>query len=112
MLDLFKAELESNSEILNKELLALESNPSDLEKINALMRAAHSLKGASKILQLEPFVKLSHVMEDVFVSVQEGKYSISPDSIDVLLIGVDLFTKCSSENENLIPKLKKSKKLL
>lgn len=104
MLDLFKAELESNSEILNKELLALESNPSDLEKINVLMRAAHSLKGASKILQLEPFVKLAHVMEDVFVSVQEGKYSINPDSIDILLSGVDLFTKCSNENENLIPK--------
>lgn len=104
MLDLFKAELESNSEILNKELLALENNPSDLEKINALMRAAHSLKGASKILQLEPFVKLSHVMEDVFVSVQEGKYAISSESIDVLLSGVDLFTKCSNENENLIPK--------
>ena len=104
MLDLFKAELETNSEVLNKELLELESNPDDLEKINALMRAAHSLKGAAKILQLEPFVKLSHVMEDVFVSVQEGKYSISPDSIDVLLTGVDLFVACSKEEDNLIPK--------
>jgi len=103
MLDLFKIELETNSEILNKELLALEENPGDIEKINALMRAAHSLKGAAKILQLEPFVKLSHVMEDVFVSIQDGKYVLNPEAIDILLNGVDLFNKCSDENENLIP---------
>lgn len=103
MLDLFKAELETNTEVLNKELLALETNPEDPEKINALMRASHSLKGAAKILQLDPFVKLSHVMEDVFVSVQEKKYAVDPDSIDVLLSGVDLFAKCSIIEDKLIP---------
>ena len=104
MLDLFKVELEINSEVLNKELLALESEPENTEKIIVLMRAAHSLKGAAKILQLEPLVKLSHAMEDVFVAVQDGKFKITSDSVDTLLKGVDLFVICSNETDNLIPK--------
>lgn len=91
MLDLFRMEVEDQATILNDNLLVLEGNPNAVTELESLMRAAHSIKGAARIVKLDEVVKVAHVMEDCFVAAQQGAIALdSADQIDVLLQGVDL----------------------
>jgi two-component system sensor histidine kinase and response regulator WspE len=90
MLDLFKAELETQSEALTTGLLALERDPVAADHLEACMRAAHSLKGAARIIELTPAVEVAHAMEECLVAAQHGRIVLRRDHIDALLTGVDL----------------------
>lgn len=102
MLDLFRLEVEMQAEILNNGLLKLEKNPSSTEDIESLMRSAHSIKGAARIVQLDPIVKLSHAMEDCFVAVQESKLKLEEFQIDLLLKGADIYSQIAKLSETEI----------
>ncbi|MDQ1336650.1 MAG: two-component system, chemotaxis family, sensor histidine kinase and response regulator WspE [Thermodesulfobacteriota bacterium] len=93
MLDLFQAEVETHVAVLNDGLLALESNPGATDQLEALMRAAHSIKGGARVLGLDVAVRAAHVMEDCFVAAQKGEVSLGPDQIDILLRIVDILTQ-------------------
>lgn len=103
MIGLFKMEAESQCAVLTAGLLELEDNPSAADRIEPLMRAAHSLKGAARIVQLDPVVKVAHAMEDCFVAAGEGKLMMAADHIDKLLECVDCFNQLSRCSENEIP---------
>ncbi len=90
MLDLFRQETEAQTAILTEGLLALERDPAQGERLAALMRAAHSLKGAARIVGLAPSVAVAHAMEDCLVAAQQGALQIGPDLADALLRGVDM----------------------
>lgn len=103
MMDLFRMEAETQVGILNENLLILETNPSSSLELESLMRAAHSLKGAARIVGLEIAVRIAHVMEDCFVAAQSGAIALdSPDKIDVLLRSVDLLYRISLLQETEI----------
>jgi two-component system, chemotaxis family, sensor histidine kinase and response regulator WspE len=103
MMELFRMEAETQVEILNDNLLALENNASSPTELESLMRAAHSLKGAARIVGLDIAVKIAHVMEDCFVAAQSGTIFLdSPDKIDVLLRSVDLLYRISQLEETEI----------
>ena len=89
MLDLFKSEVTTQTARLSEQLLALEARPNDSEVLEALMRAAHTVKGAGRMLNIETAVRVAHVMEDVFVAAQQGRVNLSNAHIDTLLKGVD-----------------------
>jgi len=91
MLDLFRMETENHCSVLTDGLLELENNPSATDLLESLMRTAHSIKGAARIVDLEPALKLAHTMEDIFVAAQRGELVLNSDHIDVLLQGVDMF---------------------
>ncbi len=102
MLDLFRQEAETNCLVLSDNLLALEKNPEDSEVLASLMRAAHSIKGAARVINLHSIVGLAHTMEDVFVAAQEGKVGLGRDHVDMLLNGTDLFAAIAEHpNEQL-----------
>jgi two-component system sensor histidine kinase and response regulator WspE len=42
------------------------------------MRAAHSLKGAARIVGMDAGVSVAHVMEDCLVAAQEGRLLLRP----------------------------------
>jgi len=90
LLELFQMEAVSQAEVLNGGLLALERDPTSAVHLEACMRAAHSLKGAARIVDLDPGVRIAHVMEDVLVDAQAGRLLLESRHIDVLLQGVDL----------------------
>jgi two-component system, chemotaxis family, sensor histidine kinase and response regulator WspE len=101
MLELFRVEAENQAAVLTSGLLELERGPAPPERLEALMRAAHSLKGAARIVNLPVAVHVAHAMEDCFVAAQHGKIELRQPVIDVLLCGVDLFThisKCEEAN--------------
>jgi two-component system sensor histidine kinase and response regulator WspE len=93
LLHLFSLEAETQTALLNDGLLTLERDPQHAESLEALMRAAHSLKGAARIVQLGAAEHVAHVMEDCFVAAQEGRVVFTSEHIEVLLHGVDLLTR-------------------
>ncbi|MCF8239942.1 MAG: hybrid sensor histidine kinase/response regulator [Melioribacteraceae bacterium] len=103
MLDLFKAELETNTQVLNEGLLKLEKNPEQINEIEPLMRASHSIKGAARILNLDNFVHLAHAMEDYFIAVQESKLKMVTAAIDKMFEAIDIFNLCSQQEDKEIP---------
>jgi len=90
MLELFRAELESHLPVLSEGLLALEKNADQPKWFEAMMRAAHSIKGAARIVGVEGAVRVSHVLEDCFVAAQTREIRLGPGAVDVLLRGVDV----------------------
>jgi two-component system sensor histidine kinase and response regulator WspE len=95
MLDLFRQEAESQTSILNEHLVALEQDPGNQERLEAMMRAAHSLKGAARIVNLGPAVNIAHALEDCFVAAQKREIVIQPDVVDDLLRAVDMLMQIS-----------------
>ncbi|CDY77510.1 Single-stranded DNA-binding protein [Caballeronia glathei] len=90
LLELFREEARTQAQILSDGLLALERAPRAPDTLEACMRAAHSLKGAARIVGVPVGVTLAHVMEDCFVAAQEGRLTLDAGYIDLLLRGVDL----------------------
>ncbi len=90
---MFREEARAQAQILSDGLLALERAPRDPVTLEACMRAAHSLKGAARIVGVPVGVSLAHVMEDCFVGAQQGRVSVDAAMIDVLLAGVDLIVR-------------------
>ena len=86
--------------VLNSGLLALEENPNEASLYESLMRAAHSIKGASKVIRLDLITGLAHVVEDCFVLAQKGKLALTSDHIDVFLEAVDIFETLKDEKPN------------
>ncbi len=95
MLDLFRMEADSQTQILTDGLLAMERHAGDAAAVESMMRAAHSIKGAAAIVGLQVVVQLAHGMEDSFVAAQHGRLKLTPERVDVLLSGVDLIVQLS-----------------
>jgi two-component system sensor histidine kinase and response regulator WspE len=100
LIDLFRAEVETHAEVLSTALLALERTPGDTSRINEMMRAAHSIKGASRVVGVDPAGRVAHFMEDCFVAAQKGSIQLSSGDVDVLLRGVDLLEKISATTKD------------
>ena len=96
LLELFSLEAEAQTQVLSTGLLALERNPTQADQLEACMRAAHSLKGAARIVGVDAGVSVAHVMEDCLVSAQEGRLYLQPEHIDALLQGTDLLMRIAS----------------
>ncbi|WP_371762837.1 hybrid sensor histidine kinase/response regulator [Massilia sp.] len=90
MLDLFRMETREQMRVLTEGLLLLEQGAVDAARLESMMRAAHSVKGAAAIVGLEPAVRLAHAMEDVLVAAQEGRAQLDASGVDVLLGAVDV----------------------
>lgn len=100
MLELFRAEVESHSDSLTDSLLKLEQDPTVTSLLEGLMRAAHSIKGAARIVRVDPAAEVAHVMEDCFVAAQRGELVLEPAGIDVLLRCVDLLSQVSEASKD------------
>jgi two-component system sensor histidine kinase and response regulator WspE len=88
ILELFYTETEACSALLSRGLAQLE--PGDAAGLEDLMRAAHSLKGASRIVGMGVAARLAHAMEECFVAVQNQRLVLGGRHVDVLLEAVDL----------------------
>jgi two-component system, chemotaxis family, sensor histidine kinase and response regulator WspE len=100
LLDLFRMEAEAQSEVLSTALLALERDHTAADQLELCMRAAHSLKGAARIVGLEVGVHIAHVMEDCFVAAQQGRVTLQAVHIDRLLAGTDLLSRIAATPED------------
>lgn len=103
LFELFKSEVETHGAALNAGLLALEANIADPAPIAGLMRAAHSIKGAARVVGIDVVVSLAHQMEDAMVRVQKGQEACSAARVDQLLQATDLLTQLADLREADLP---------
>ena len=98
LFELFRMEAEEQVRVLQAELLTLESGAGTASSLEALMRAAHSLKGAARIVGLDIIVHLTHAIEDRFVAAQQG-HDLNSGEIDRMLTAVDWLAKIQALSE-------------
>ena len=80
---LFALEASQKCQQIEQILLNLEHSPDRLELIVPLMRAAHSIKGAARAVQLDAAVKLAHALEDRFSQAQRQGDSLNARLIEL-----------------------------
>jgi two-component system chemotaxis sensor kinase CheA len=96
-LTLFLEEAAEHLRTLSDGLLRLERDASDPQLIQAMFRAAHTLKGSSATIGHERMARLTHAMESVLDAIRKGALPVSPALIDTLLAGVDALNGLNEE---------------
>jgi len=76
-------------EQLSEQLVGLEARKDDVDLLNAIFRSFHTVKGGAGFLQLDSLVELCHVAESVFDFLRNGKITVSPELMDVVLQALD-----------------------
>jgi two-component system chemotaxis sensor kinase CheA len=78
---------ESDELLLEMEaaLLQLEKTPDDLDALNAVFRAAHTIKGAAGMFGFDAVVDFTHVMESVLADLRAGAITVDAALIALLL---------------------------
>lgn len=74
---------------LREGISALEQGHADREQINELFRAAHTLKGSSRMLKLAPITALAHSTEELLSALRDGSLTASPTVTSLLNQAVD-----------------------
>ncbi|MGP9764379.1 hybrid sensor histidine kinase/response regulator [Halomonas sp. AOP13-D3-9] len=74
---------------LREGISALEQGHADREQINELFRAAHTLKGSSRMLKLVPITALAHSTEELLSALRDGTLSATPAVTSLLSQAVD-----------------------
>ncbi|SHL96239.1 two-component system, chemotaxis family, sensor kinase CheA [Anaerosporobacter mobilis DSM 15930] len=88
-LEIFIDETKEHLQNLNEQLLILEKEPDNVNTINEIFRAAHSLKGMAGTMGYKRMQRLTHDMENVFSEIRNGKMSVGANLVDVLFQGLD-----------------------
>ena len=103
MMDLFRMEAANLTDGMTTALIDLETHPGDSARLQDLMRAAHSLKGAARIVGVDPLVALGHAMEDRLSGAQKRACDIARAHVDALLQGTDLFARIVQTSDADLP---------
>jgi two-component system, chemotaxis family, sensor kinase CheA len=88
MREIFESYLVEAREILDhlsQDLLALEKAPSDVNVLNNIFRAMHTLKGTSSFLGFSQIAELAHTSEDLLNKLRKGDCAATSEIIDVLI---------------------------
>lgn len=86
---IFKAECDERLQRLEEGLLQMEAGPANAAVLDEVLREAHSLKGAARMLGLSALESLSHRVEDLLVPVREGTSLLTAELIDRLSLGLE-----------------------
>ncbi len=86
----FVAESLEQIEAAEASLLALEVDPDDMESVNTVFRAFHTIKGTSGFLGLVPIKELAHRAESLLSRVRDGEVRYSGGYADLSLRSVDV----------------------
>ncbi|MEO5816529.1 MAG: response regulator, partial [Gemmatimonadaceae bacterium] len=86
---IFIDELDEQVQQLNDDLLALERTPDDAERLRAVFRVMHTLKGASRAAGLPLVEELCHALENELSRVRDGSARLGPAQIALLFEAAD-----------------------
>jgi len=88
--DVFFDEAAEHLASMESLLLEIDPDAADEEQLNAIFRAAHSIKGGSAAFGFNDITELTHEMETVFDRVRKGQMPLSPSVVDVFLASGDM----------------------
>ncbi len=90
--DIFLEEADEQLQELNQNLLEMEKNPDNIDIINNIFRAAHSLKSSAAFVGLNDLSDLAHKMENLLQGIRDRTMQISPNIVDVLFSCFDVIS--------------------
>ena len=90
--DIFLEEADEQLQELNQNLLELEKNPDDIDIINNIFRAAHSLKSSAAFVGLNDLSDLAHKMENLLQGIRDRTMQVTPAIVDVLFSCFDVIS--------------------
>jgi len=79
-----------NLDTMDRCLLSLEQNPSNLDAIEEIFRAAHTLKGMSATMGFEKIAHLTHEMENILDKLRTRQISVTSAVIDAIFETFDV----------------------
>ena len=79
-----------NLDLMDKHLLALEQDPTNIESVGEIFRAAHTLKGMSATMGFEKVAHLTHVMENILDKLRNHQLEVTPAIIDLVFETFDV----------------------
>ncbi|WP_431794359.1 chemotaxis protein CheW [Bacillus altitudinis] len=88
-LDIFLDESREHLQTCNEKLLELEKNPTDLQLVNDIFRAAHTLKGMSATMGYDDMAQLTHHLENMFDAIRNEQMIVTPESMDTMFEALD-----------------------
>ena len=88
-LEIFIDESKEHLQTLNDQVLILESEPENVDTVNEIFRAAHSLKGMTGTMGYKRMQRLTHDMENVFSEIRNGKMNVNADLVDIVFKCLD-----------------------
>ncbi|MDC7226234.1 MAG: chemotaxis protein CheA [Spirochaetales bacterium] len=97
-----QAFIEESTELLSSleaKLLEMEEAPEDKEKISAVFRIIHTIKGSSAMFGFNEISEFTHHVENILDAVREKKISVSRDLIDWTLRSGDHITALIEADE-------------
>ena len=92
----FYMEAELQIDILEQNILVLENNPENMDSVDEIFRAAHTLKGASATVQMNELTGFTHIVEDVLDEIRGGNIKVLPHTVDILLEAIDIIKEMLS----------------
>ena len=101
--DIFFEECTEGLSVMEEGLLTLD-NGTDVEEINAIFRAAHSIKGGGASFGFTAISSFTHVMETLLDEMRDGRREVTREIVDLLLESVDVLrdmvTAARAEDES------------
>lgn len=88
-LEIFIDETNGHLQNLSDCIMSLEKDPENMDTINEIFRAAHSLKGMAGTMGFKRMQRLTHDMENVFQEVRSGNMNVTSGLVDVLFQCLD-----------------------
>jgi two-component system chemotaxis sensor kinase CheA len=86
----FYVEAGEHLQLMEAALLQLESSPRDVELLNTIFRAAHSIKGASTTFGIDEVGRFTHVLENLLERLRDGALEANAPLVELLLSSVDV----------------------
>src|SRR5690554_5628962 len=88
-LEVFIDESNENLQNINDQLLLLEKDPTNLQIVAEIFRAAHTLKGMSATMGFNDLAELTHKMENVLDEVRNQRIHVTSNMLDVVFEAVE-----------------------
>jgi len=89
LLTTFLGELEEQVGVMNQELLALEGAPDQRDRLHAVFRIAHTLKGAARAAGVPLVERVCHALESVLADARDGKRTLGAPEFALLFGAAD-----------------------
>ncbi|MCP3665398.1 MAG: chemotaxis protein CheA [Gammaproteobacteria bacterium] len=86
-------------DVMESGLLNMDAGKQDSEEINAIFRAAHSIKGGSGTFGFDDISTFTHVMETLLDEMRDGRRPITSQGVAVLLSSVDVVREMMSATQ-------------
>ena len=102
-IELFLSETNDHIQMLDQNIVQLETNPDDIELLQHIFRSAHTIKGGAGMIGHQRMAELAHDMENVLDALRSHSVKVTQRTIDALLEALDALRVLNNEVVTRVP---------